>query len=147
MTESPDPASVRSRVEGDPRGLLPDSATLEMDQIFRLLSDYRRRHVLTYLLREKAWVQLGSVADYIVIRELGIDPAAVPDERKRLHTALYHTHVPMLAGPGLVAYDRERDRVRATPEIERATPFLEIAADRNGLSSSPGDRYRDVLDP
>ena len=123
ITEHAVPPALRER---DLDALPPDASTLETDRLFRLLADYRRRHLLTYLSRNEGWTPLATVADYIVTRELGLRPGLVPDERKRLYLTLFHTHVPMLVEPGLVSYDRERDRVRATPEIERVAPFLAL---------------------
>ena len=97
-----------------------------MDRLFRLLSDYRRRHLLTYLSRNEEWTQLSTVADYIVTRELGLNPETVPEERKRLYLTLYHTHVPKLVEPGYVYYDREHDCVRPAPGLDRLAPFLEL---------------------
>ena len=117
---------ARTLRERDPDALPPDSTTLEVDRLFRLLSDYRRRHLLRYLSRNEEWTPLSIVTDYIVTRELGLSPVLVPDEWKRLYLTLFHTHVPMLVDTGFLRYDRERDRVRATSEIERVLPFLEL---------------------
>lgn len=97
-----------------------------MDRLFRTLSDYRRRHVLTYLSRNGDWTPLSTVAEYIVTRELGLSPELVPEEWKRLYLTLFHTHVPILVELGYVRYDRERDCVRGTPAIDRVDPFLEL---------------------
>lgn len=115
----------RTYADGTP--LVPDSETLATDEIFRLLSDYRRRHLLTHLLQKDGSVPLASVADYIVTRELGVTPEQVLEARKQVYLTLYHSHVPKLEEAGFVAYDQAEDRVRATAETERVLPYLGLS--------------------
>lgn len=95
--------------------LLPaDSSTMEMDRHLRLLADYRRRRILSYLLENDGWASLQIVCDSILMGELGVDPKEVPERRKRLYLNLYHHHVPMMESYGVVDYDRNDDRIKFT---------------------------------
>ncbi|UPV74433.1 helix-turn-helix domain-containing protein [Halorussus limi] len=89
-----------------------------VDDCFEAVADPRRR-----------WV-LDAVADG--------DPISVPDladrvaarssvAYERAATSLRHVHLPKLAEFGMVAHDRERDRVAPGDRFERVEPYLRKA--------------------
>ncbi|WP_210424937.1 DUF7344 domain-containing protein [Halorussus halobius] len=87
---------------------------VELDVLFGVLSDARRRRALRTLLAHGD-LSLPDLADEVAVAERGrslpeIDPDAVLD----VYLSLYHTHVPKLTSAGLASYDQEGDLVAAT---------------------------------
>lgn len=104
-----------------PKGPRPnDRSTTE---VFHLLADDRRRHVLDYLCRQVATVSLGELAEQVAIREG--DPTY--DHYERILTSLYHTHLPRLVDGGMVRYDVEGETVTVLAAIEAVRPYLDVA--------------------
>ena len=82
-----------------------------VDEYLRVLADSQRRRVLEYLRRqgprgatlEELAVHLHSYSDAPTDRIRG---------RNRVRVVLVQMHLPKLSDPGLVDWDRERERVR-----------------------------------
>lgn len=91
--------------------------------VFHLLADDRRLHVLDYLSRHAGDVSLGELAEQVAIRE--DDPTY--DHYQRILTSLYHTHLPQLVDCGMVRYDVERETVTTLDAIDAVRPYLDIA--------------------
>lgn len=116
----------------------PDDRSL--DVIFEVLSDQRRRHVLTCLLDHGQAIALSELAADVAGRETGPGRNEVPphasesrmevseDRVQRLTASLYHVHIPKLVAAGVVDYDPDRDVVRPTEsarQIEQILALLE----------------------
>lgn len=93
------------------------------DDVFYLLADDRRRHVLDYLCRNVGAVSLGELAERLAVRE--DDPTY--DNYQRVLTSLHHTHLPLLVDGGMVRYDVERETVVARGAIDAVRPYLDLA--------------------
>lgn len=91
--------------------------------VFHLLADDRRRHVLDYLSQQVATVSLGELAEQVAIREG--DPTY--DHYERILTSLYHSHLPRLVDAGMVRYDVEGETVTVLAAIEAVRPYLDVA--------------------
>ena len=102
------------------RRTVPDVADLtgtdgDVDALFRVLSNGRRRYVLACLRQFATPMALSDVADEVATYERDATTAEIPaDAVRSVHTRLYHVHVPMLADAGLVDYDEKRDAVAPT---------------------------------
>ena len=123
-----EPESEPSATEADdPSG---DSAPrqLSKDVIFKTLSNSRRRRVLRYLQqhgREEA-VPLRDLSEWIAALENEVELVEVTyKQRKRVHTALYQTHLPKLAGDGIVDYDRRAGTVALSTTAATLEPYLD----------------------
>ena len=108
--------SDRRRVEcdgGSPNGPRVDfGAANELTEIFETLANARRRRVVYFLAEnEDAAVSIEQVAEYVC----RVEPARdAPESRRReeITADLHHTHLPRLAGAGMIDYDRRTKAVR-----------------------------------
>lgn len=115
-------------------------ATLERDEVFRLLQSGRRRRVVRHLLEfVEEPVPTDALATAIARTEHddpteGLDP----EVRDRVAMSLEHSHLSKLDAAGIVAYDRPRDRVTAMPALQQLEPYLETpteTGDSDGTST------------
>lgn len=87
----------------------PDSLT--KDSIFDLLSEARRRYVLS-CLTDHGTLALPDLADEVADREHDVPLPQVSEETVlRVYLSLYHKHIPKLEQADVVVYDQESDRV------------------------------------
>jgi hypothetical protein len=98
------------------------------NDLFGVLSNERRRYVLSYLRdADSGGVDLSELAEWVATRE-------VEREGDRLGTvkiSLHHVHLPKLAGVGVLDYDAETNTVRYhdRPEHDR---MVTLAVERTG---------------
>ena len=82
------------------------------DRVFDAFAHRRRRDVLYCLRQYENPMALADLASEVAARENDTIVADVPGEEiQRVHTSLYHSHVPRLVDLGLVEYDQGRDVV------------------------------------
>lgn len=91
-----------------------------MDATFEILSNPRRRNTISYLARsDEEMVHLRDLAEQIAAWENDVSMQEVKyNERKRVYTSLYQTHLPKMDRLGIIEYDRSSGVVRPTPEVE-----------------------------
>lgn len=97
--------------------------TLTPTDIFPLLADERRRHVLYYLEHRVGAVAIGDVAEQVALAEDDLSR----DRFERIVTGLYHVHLPKLQEAGIVRYDLERETIERRPTADQLTPYLDVA--------------------
>ena len=98
---------------------------LSGDVIFDIVSNRRRRFVLTHLQREGGPVQLTDIATELAAAESDIPPEEVGTKaRKRAYVSLYQTHVPRLIEEGIVAHDEETGTVRLRDPAAEVLAYL-----------------------
>lgn len=91
---------------------------LSKDELFRILSNSRRRYIIYYLHEAGDEMSLKELAARIAAVENGTSVDEVTDEeRQRVYISLYQTHLPKLEEAGIVSYDDEERIVALTPEI------------------------------
>ncbi|MUV57124.1 hypothetical protein SAMN04487947_4114 [Halogeometricum rufum] len=91
---------------------------LSKDELFRILSNSRRRYIIYYLHEAGDEMSLKQLAAQIAAVENGTSVDEVTDEeRQRVYISLYQTHLPKLEEAGIVSYDDEERIVALTPEI------------------------------
>lgn len=102
--------SIRTRVNGS-----QPSTSLGLDDVHDVLQNERRRRILDHL-DGRAWT-IGDLAERMASDELD-KPVELLDsqERKRLYVALFQTHLPKLAGLGIVVWEDERGPITRGPE-------------------------------
>jgi hypothetical protein len=110
---------------------------LSPDDIFKTLSNRRRRHVLRYLRHIDGTVTIRDLSEQLAAWENGTTTAeVVPRERKRLYTALHQTHLPKMDALGIIAYDRDRGTVQMTDSVLEFDPYFEAKDEADWAWSS-----------
>lgn len=103
---------------------------LSKGEIFDVLHNQRRRYVLQYLKRFEDPVSLSDLATQVAAWEYRTAVEEVTNEqKKRVYTTLQQTHLEKMARVGIVEYDDDENLVRATPQTEELTVYLEIVSD------------------
>jgi len=102
----------------------------DIDVVFDVLSDRRRRIVLDYLREyEGEWVSTGTLADRVASWEVELyDPASVSVESIEIDLA--HGHLPKLDESGLIECDGSLVRYRGDDRVER---FLDLSRREGSL--------------
>lgn len=103
-------------------------ATLSLDDVFDLLSNARRRHVVELLHEHGGAMTFRELTDTVAERETGA-PVSY-DERKRVYVSLRQSHLPRLADAGVVEYERDRGTVEVTELFETVRRPLEAVSTR-----------------
>jgi hypothetical protein len=100
-----------------------DQGDWSRDTLFEVLSNSRRRYILSRVRVADGPVELSEIAREIGAREHQVSPAALDQtDKKRVYVSLYQTHLPKLESVGLVAYDEDSKSVSVTDrtgEIDR----------------------------
>lgn len=97
---------------------------VSLDALFDLLAAFRRREALVTLLTHEA-LSLPDLADEVAVAERGEPLTRIDaDDVLEVYLSLYHTHVPKLAGEGLVEYDQDDDYVALTDAARELEPTV-----------------------
>ncbi|KAB1191178.1 MULTISPECIES: winged helix-turn-helix domain-containing protein [Haloferax] len=92
--------------------------SLSKDELFRILSNSRRRQILYFLHRADEPITLKELAAMVASRENETTIEEVTDEeRQRVYISLYQTHLPKLESAGLVRYDEEERNVSLVSDV------------------------------
>ncbi|ADD04911.1 uncharacterized protein Nmag_1332 [Natrialba magadii ATCC 43099] len=104
---------------------------LTEDELFELLSNRRRRHILHTLINETEQVDIGTLSQEIAAEEdeLAFDEVSSSD-RKRVYTALQQSHLPKMDNAGVLEFDRDRGTVEATPALEDIEIYMDVVRGR-----------------
>lgn len=117
----------------------PLESTMELDVVFGLLKNRRRRDVLHLLTENASEMHLGELAEQIAARECGKDVSQVDSqERKRVYIGLYQCHLPKLADVGVIEYNRPRGIIERGPTFDHASRYL--PADESPVDGDASDR-------
>jgi len=69
------------------------------DEVFKALSNRRRRNVITYLKQHDDDARVRDIAEQLAAWENDVEiPEVTYKQRKRVYTALHQSHLPKLAG-------------------------------------------------
>jgi len=108
--------------------------SLPADAVFELLSNPRRRFIISYLQRHDDPVDIKHLARRIAAMENDVPLDEVTDtQEKRVHVSLYQTHVPKLADAGVLVHDQDRGIVTRSDgirDVERYIPKRDEGWDR-----------------
>lgn len=119
-TARPNPTTERTETMSS-----SDSAALNSDQTFEILSSQRRRMVLYYLRKHDGSATMSELADQIAAWENDTEiDELTSQQRKRVYVSLYQTHLPKLADTDLVDYDADKGDVRLTDRATEMDAFL-----------------------
>lgn len=90
---------------------------LSKDELFRILSNARRRYIIYHLHNAGQEMSLKDLATIIAAEENETEIGDVTDDdRQRVYISLYQTHLPKLEESGIIEYDEERRTVTLTTE-------------------------------
>ncbi|WP_157884827.1 DUF7344 domain-containing protein [Halorubrum aethiopicum] len=124
-----DPAD-EGTVDGEAAGDGGDPDHIPTDEVFALLSNGRRRHVLRFLRRNDGEIKLRELATAIAAEENGVEPVEVTyTQRKRLYTSLYQSHLPRMERSGVIEYDRNSGLVTLAAAAEDFDAYLEVVGE------------------
>jgi len=126
-----DEGSDRVRPPADGAAAEPsDVDPPQLDTVFDVLSDERRRIILSTLIERDGPVALSDLVAQVRRRETEFDPGrGTTDERRRIAIDLHHVQLPALLGARLVDYDSDAETVSVTSTARSVQPFLELAAE------------------
>lgn len=91
---------------------------LDRDDLFSVLSNARRRYVLSYLCEtDDDVVELSDLVDWITAQEADGEGA----QHEAVAISLHHTHLPELAARGVIDYDARSETIHyhGQPKLER----------------------------
>ena len=99
---------------------------LTQDTVFEILSNSRRRFMLSYLHEHDGPVDLMDLANEIAAWENDTTVEELTDKQsKRVYVSVYQTHVPKLVSTDLIEYDSDSGLIELSEradEIERYMP-------------------------
>jgi hypothetical protein len=99
--------------------------SLTQDTVYDLLSNARRRFVLSFLRGRDEPIELSELSKRVAAWENDTAVEELTDQQvKRVYVSLYQTHIPKLADSGLVDYDKETGEVSLTSNIEEIDTYL-----------------------
>jgi len=88
------------------------STDLELDQVFEILKNQRRRYVLQYLDEVEEEVSMSDLAEEIAAWENDKPVSQLSSsERKRVYVGLYQCHLPKMDSMGVVEFNKPRGRI------------------------------------
>ena len=93
---------------------------LTQDTVYDLLSNKRRRFVISKLRRVDGAVSVNELSEAVAAWENGVEPEELTDKQiKRVYVSLYQIHIPKLEGAGVGAYERGAGQGGLTPAVSR----------------------------
>ena len=94
-----------------------------VDELFDVLSQTRRRTVLSILTERQSAMDVSALADEVAARETDAAPATLSESTvHEIKVTLHHVHLPKLDDVELVDYDRD-DRTVTTTNTTDAVPI------------------------
>lgn len=105
----------------------------DREEIFDVLANERRRHVLAYLKQQEGGaVDFGTLVTHVAALENDIPVQQVTStDRKSVYVGLRQTHLPKMDECGLVEYDSDRGTIELTAAAERARMYLEYVPEHD----------------
>lgn len=108
------------------------SASLSEDTAFTLLSNPRRRFVISYLSHQGSPIGIHELAEQIAAWENETTVESLTrEDRKKAYISLYQTHIPKLEDAGVVTYDEDERLVTLTGEANEVTRYMTESDDED----------------
>lgn len=102
-----------------------DTETLTQDEAYDLLSNERRRSVITHLRERGEPIDVMELSRMVAASEYDMDPEELSKQQvKRVYVSLYQTHVPKLDERGVIEYDEENGTVRLSERVADLDPLM-----------------------
>lgn len=104
-----------------------ESGEPSREEIFEIVSNQRRRHVVHYLRQQDRPVELRELSTHLSAWENEEAPSAIShDQRRRVYTALRQSHLPKMDEADVIDYDADRGVVEASNGIEDVELYLDV---------------------
>ena len=133
------PALMSSTQAVEPEAGAEEPSPEQLDRIFTILQNHRRRLVLEYLREHDSTTQ-GDLARHIAAVENDVPESAVTStQRKRVYVSLYQAHLPKLDDFGAISFDQDRGTVDRTPRTGELLRYLDRFED-GGRATTPSER-------
>lgn len=103
---------------------------IEREDMFELLGNSRRRHVIEYLSEHTDPTELGTLARHVAAREndVRLEEVTAP-ERKRAYTSLQQTHLPRLDDVGVIDFDKDHGVVAPSDQLSEFSLHLDVVSE------------------
>lgn len=112
--------------------------TLSDNELFTLLSNVRRRRMLSLLYDCDGTAQLQKLAEQIAAEEHGKPCHELSDDEiKKVYISLYQTHVPKFENTGIIHFDSDTGVVKMANPDGRLIRYIENSVEY----SAPLSRY------
>ena len=106
----------------------PQMESIHEHEIHDVLRNERRVHTLNYLDDFEGAVSLRELSEEIAHRETGQSPPP-RNIRESVYNSLHQTHLPKLDRLGVLAYDRDRKRIRLLEPAEQFDLYMEVTGE------------------
>ena len=115
--------STATRTHGANR----NGGELSEDEIFKLLSNRRRRFVIHALKRAEEPIDVSELSTRVTAWERDVDPDEVQyEDRRNVYSTLQRTHLPKLEEKNVVTVHEEENLVEPTDELEELDIYVEV---------------------
>lgn len=110
-----------------------DESSLAREDIFHILSNERRQHILNYLkVHNDQPVKLRELVDHVTAEENNVEISEIDTgQRKAVYSALKQTHLPTLYKCGLIKYDSTCGIVELTDDAQTVQMYLEYVPEND----------------
>ena len=104
-----------------------EERSLSESDVYEVLGNSRRRHVLQYLQGSESPVDIGDLAEQVAARENDVAVGEVTSEqRKSVYTSLHQNHLQKLVDAGFVRADRRWADIELTPRARDLVLDLDV---------------------
>ncbi|WP_313696262.1 DUF7344 domain-containing protein [Halorarum halobium] len=98
---------------------------LSQNEVYDLLSNPRRRFVISYLREHGRPIELTALAREVAAWENQVPAEELTDQQeKRVYVSLYQTHIPKLRNAGIVDYDPDSGEIELTGTVGQLERYL-----------------------
>jgi hypothetical protein len=113
----------------DTEALSETESALELDQVFEILKNQRRRYVLKYLNEVEDTVSMSDLAEEIAAWENDKEVSQLSSsERKRVYVGLYQCHLPKMDSMDVVSFNKPRGLIDRGSNAEVFDEYLQTEA-------------------
>lgn len=99
---------------------------LPLDQVFEILRNQRRRHVIRLLKEVDGQVTMGELSERIAAIENDKSVSEISSsERKRVYVGLYQCHLPKMDGMDVVDFNKPRGIIEPGSNVQLVEQYLE----------------------
>ena len=122
------------------QALKSGKTVLSLDTVFSILSNRRRRTLLSHLMTCKYPVPFEELVERVATQETATDPVETPKEvYKHVAMDLYQTQLPKLANWGVIDYNQDLQLIRPAESLRPLDKYLRLA-EQHKRARQPGEQ-------